>query len=372
MNIRNLKKTKDKQHRRQPLPNLYKLEQASPILQLTRRLRNGTIAMLLLLLIGTEGYYIVGQTEWSYFDCFYMTVITVNTVGFEETLPIGSHVGGRTFTIILIFLSLAIHAYFISSITAFFLSEEFESLWWRRRMERLAQKQKEHTIICGAGETGVHVLQELLDSGRKVLVIDDDENRLQGLQEYLGTFPAIVGDATEEYVLQRAGIERATGLIAVLPSDKDNLFVTITARRMNPKLKIVSKGIDLNTLEKLKRAGADGVVSPNYIGGLRIAAEFIRPQVVQFLDLLTRDNDLDLYIEEIHLPPKSPYNGKALRDTDLRQRDLLVLAACSKNEKNWHYNPPPDYVFGEETTMIVMGKVAAVKAFYEEQQRYKS
>lgn len=322
--------------------------------------------MFFLISLGTEGYYLIGKGEWKHFDCFYMTVVTVGTIGFEETLPVKKNEWGRPFTAILIFLSMGVNAYFISTITAFFLSEEFENLWWRTRMERLVQRQKKHTIICGGGETGIHVVQELLDSGEKIIVIDDNPDRLRGLQELLGNFPVVVGDATEEVVLQKAGIERAAGLVAVLPSDKDNLFVTITARRMNPRLKIISKGIERSTLDKLKRAGADGVVSPNYIGGVRIAAELVRPHVVQFLDLLTRDNELDLSIEELDLPVDYPFSGKRLRDTDIRQKDLLVLAVYSPADDSWYYNPPPDYVMEPLSTMIVMGKVGAVKSFRDE------
>ena len=351
---------------RHPLREMGYTTPKSPLSQLGKRLRNGCIAMLLLLWIGTEGYYIVGKGEWKHFDCFYMTVITVNAVGFEETLPVRKKPFGRPFTVILIFLSIAIQAYFISTVTAFFLSEEFENLWWRTRMERMAQRQKKHIIICGAGETGIHVIREFLESNINIVVIDDNEERLQGLQSMLGTFPVVVGDATEEWILEKAGIERASGIVVVLPSDKDNLFITVTARRMNHKLKIVSKGIDVKTLDKLKRAGADGVVSPNYIGGLRIAAEIIRPHVVQFLDLLSRDNELDLHIEELELPVRYPYNGQRLRDTDIRQKDLLVLAVQSPTDDTWYYNPPPDYVIEPHSTMIVMGKVGAVVHFRNE------
>jgi voltage-gated potassium channel len=140
---------------------------------------------------------------------------------------------------------------------------------------------------------------------------------------------------------------------------------------MNPRLKIVSKGIEANIQDKLKRAGADRVVSPNYIGGVRIASEVVRPHVVQFLDLLTKDNALDLQIEEVTLPLYAPYIGKRLRDTDLRAKHLLVLAVHSPDDDSWIYNPPPDYLFESMSVLIVLGESQAVEAFRKEMEAYE-
>jgi len=336
------------------------------IRELGERLRNASIAYVLLLWLGTEGYYLLGQGKWSFFDCFYMTVISITSVGFSEVIPVHKVPMGRIFTTILIFFGMAINYYFISTLTAFFLGEEFKDVWWRRNMKRMTDRQQEHIVVCGAGETGFHVIQELLTSRWNITVVDQSQERLRNLQDSLGSFSCVVGDATDDMVLERAGIERAYGLIAVLTSDKDNLFVTITARRLNPRLKIVSKGIDLKTIDKLKQAGANRVVSTNYIGGIRLAAEVVRPHVVQFLELLASDNDLDLLIEEAHLPLDSQYAGKRLRDTDLRQKELLVLAVHSPADGSWNYNPKPDYIFEPLSTLIVLGHTSAVKAFHDE------
>jgi voltage-gated potassium channel len=343
----------------------------TPLRQLGRRLRNALLLLFLLIGLGTSGYYLIGQGKWKLFDCFYMTVISVTTVGYGETIPVHSRPFGGAFTVTLLMLGIGVNAYFISALTAFFLSEELESLWWRRNMSRLAEKQSNHVIVCGGGETGIHILKELNNSGWSFVLIDDNPERARGLHEQYGTFPILIGDATEEIILQKAGIERAFGLVAVLPSDKDNLFITITARRMNPRLKIVSKGIEANIQDKLKRAGADRVVSPNYIGGVRIASEVVRPHVVQFLDLLTKDNALDLQIEEVTLPLYAPYIGKRLRDTDLRAKHLLVLAVHSPDDDSWIYNPPPDYLFESMSVLIVLGESQAVEAFRKEMEAYE-
>ncbi len=343
---------------------------ASPFSNLGRRLRNAIGAMVLLISFGTFGYLLISGGKWPVFDCLYMTVLSVTTVGYSEVIPLSATPFGRPFTLLIMILSLGINAYFVSAVTAFFLSEEFEGLWWRRNMERRLKELQDHIIVCGGGETGVHVITELRNSGRKVVLIDDDPARARGLQEVLGRFPVVIGDATEEMTLQKAGIDRAFGLAAVLSSDKDNLFVTITARRMNPGLKIVSRGIEINALDKIVRAGADRVVSPNYIGGIRIATEMVRPHVVQFMDLLAHTNDLDLQLEQVDLPQRAPLVGKRLRETDLRQKNLLVLAVRSANDRGWIYNPTPDYVFEPQSTMIVLGTSAAVKRLSTEMENY--
>lgn len=354
-----------------PLPFPEKNLAFTPLRQLGRRIRYASSLLALFIILGTSGYFFIGQGEWKIFECFYMTIISLTTVGYGEVIPVHVKPLGRAFTILVLLLGIAVNGYFISAVTAFFLNEEFEALWWRRNMLRLTEKLNNHIIVCGGGETGIHVLKELYNSGWSFVLIDDDPNRARGLQEIYGDFPTLLGDATEELVLQKAGIERAFGMVTILPSDKDNLFVTITARRMNPRLKIVSKGIERNVEAKLKRAGADRVVSPNYIGGVRIASEVVRPHVVQFLDLLTKDNDLDLQIEEVKLPLYAPYIGKRLRDTDIRQKNLLVLAVHTPEDDSWIYNPPPDYLFEPMSVLILLGKTDAVEHFREELKWYE-
>ncbi len=344
---------------------------SSPTRATWRRLRNATMSMLVLLGIGTEGYYLLGQGRWPFFECFYMTVITISTVGFGETIPIYESPYGRPFTVFLLFSSMWINYYFISTITAVFLGREFQDLWWKRTMEYLSSKQKDHIIVCGGGETGIYVIKELLDSQHEIIVVDLNTARIKFLQDQFGQFPAVIGDATEETVLRKAGIERAYGLVTLLSSDKDNLFISITARRMNPRLKIVSKAIELNAFEKLKSAGANQVVSPNYIGGIRIAAELVRPHVVQFLDLLTKDNELNLCIEEFTLPERSSYIGKQLSETDLRQRELLLLAVYSPKRASWSYNPSPHHTFEALSTLILLGNVEAIESFRVQIQKQR-
>lgn len=327
--------------------------------------------MFVMIAFGTLGYVLIGGGEWPFLDCLYMTVMTITTVGYGEVLPLHLTAMGRPFSILLMLLSLGMNTYFIASLTTFFLSEEFEGIWWRRNMENLLSKMTNHIIICGGGETGIHAMMELRNSGYQVVLIDDNAERAKGLQETLGQFPLVIGDATDELTLLKAGIERAYGLAAILSSDKDNLFVTITARRMNPRLKIVSRGIEINSLDKILRAGADRVVSPNYIGGIRIATEMVRPHVVQFLDMLTHTNDLDLQLEQIDLPLYSPYVGKQLKDTDLRKKQILVLAVRSPEDATWIYNPKPDYLFEPLSTMIVLGTIEAVKALGDEIATYQ-
>ncbi|MEM1009885.1 MAG: potassium channel protein, partial [Myxococcota bacterium] len=338
----------------------------SPTRTMWSRLRNATLAMMILLGFGTQGYYIIGQGEWTWFDSFYMTVVTISTVGFGEVIPIHHSLWGRPFTVVLLLSSMWINYYFISTLTTVFLGREFQELWWRRNMDQTTKKQSDHIIVCGAGETGIHVIRELLESSRGIVVIDDKIERIKHLQDLYRPFPAVVGDATEESILEKAGVHRAYGLVSLIPSDKDNLYITLSARRLNPRLKIVSKAIDLKAFDKLKSAGANQVVSPNFIGGIRIASEMVRPHVVQFLDLLTQHNELNLCIEEITIHDHSKYTHKSLSQTDLRERELLALAIYSPKDAHWLYNPPAQHVLEPLSTLLVLGNVKAVQSLRDE------
>lgn len=168
-------------------------------------------------------------------------------------------------------------------------------------------------------------------------------------------FPYVIGDASEDYILEQAGIKQARGLITSLPEDKDNLFVVITARQMNPKLRIISRGIEIGAAQKLKIAGADSVISPNLIGGMRMASEMIRPKVVEFLDVMLKDTDKNLRIEEAIVPPDSSFKGKTLGEINLRKFAQVLVVAVKDMGGKYYYNPGSDYILNNDTTLIVLG-----------------
>ncbi|MCA9624103.1 MAG: TrkA family potassium uptake protein, partial [Myxococcales bacterium] len=214
----------------------------------------------------------------------------------------------------------------------------------------------QHFIVCGCGRTGRYVADELLSSGRSVVVIERDARRFEGLLKDHGErFIGIEGDATDDLVLRDAGIERAKGLVAALQLDQDNLFVALSARQINPKLRIVSRANAEKVGPKLKQAGADAVVSPTNIGGRRMAHELVRPNVVGFLDLMVRDKQQNLDIEEMPIPKESPLVGRTLATSSIREKSsALVLAVLHDGDAT--YNPAPSFKLDAGMTLVVLGE----------------
>jgi voltage-gated potassium channel len=299
--------------------------------------------------------------EWSYIDCLYMTVISVATVGYGEIVPVREVPWGESFTIFIILFGGAALVYFGSTTVALFVEEDLREAWRRGRMRKVIARMKNHIIVCGTGATGATVVRELLATRYAFVAVDRDAERLQRLEAEAGKggFPQLVGDATDDDILIEAGVREASGLVAALPTDKDNLFVTVSARQLNPRIRVVSRAIEPGMDAKLKRAGASDVISPNAIGGMRMASVMIRPQVVEFLDKMLRDRDKNLRIEQVTVPDDSPLVGKALRDTPIRKiTQLLVIAAYPPGaEERYVYNPGPDFILTGGVVLVVLGMV---------------
>ncbi len=223
-------------------------------------------------------------------------------------------------------------------------------------MLKQIQDLKEHFIVCGAGETGQYVVQELLKTAHPFVVIDHDEERLERMR-HLGEFPVLKGDAADEEVLTTAGLARARGLVSVLADDKDNLMVTVTARQLSPSVRIVARCAEARMAEKLIRAGANSAVSPNMIGGMRLASELIRPHVVSFLDEMLRDRNKTMRVEEIAVGSESPWIGMSLHDTQLHGKFELLALALRKPGGQLQYNPHGDAVLDSGDVIVVLGDV---------------
>ena len=320
------------------------------------------LIVMAVLFVGSLGFHIIGQVNglsWGWFDCFYMTVITVSTVGYGEVLPIRDIPGARVFTLFLIMFGMGTLLYFAMQVVTVMI--ESKSVFERRAMTNTIGKLRDHIIVCGAGTTGVHVIEELHVTKMPFVVIEFDQDRVDWIASHLkGTFLYIVGDATDDEVLIKAGIKQAKGVVTALSSDKDNLFVTITARHLNAEMRIVSRAREMSAREKIIRAGADTVVSPNHIGGMRMVSEMIRPEVVQFLDLMLRSKDRTLRIEEAIIPDGCHVAGRTLAEAQIRKdTDLLVIAA-RRIDGTYVYNPGPDFVLHEKTTLILLGPMEDV------------
>ncbi len=318
---------------------------------LRQRILAAALALAAVLAAGTAGYHLI--EGWSFFDALYMTVITVATVGYGEVHPLTPL--GRAFTIFLIFGGIGLLTYAVSAFTAFFVEGELHEAFRRRRLEKKINDLKDHYIICGAGRTGRYVMDELRKTRRDLVVVDQDAAKVARLLEE--GIPALVGDADHDGVLKRAGIDRAKALVACLPEDKDNLFVVITARGINPALRIVAKSLDTDADEKFRRSGADAVVSPHFIGGLRLASEAARPAVVSFLDNMLRHPDAGLRIEEVAVGPAA----RTVAEAASSGGQLLVLALKARGGTDYVFNPPPATALAEKDVLVVMGRADEVQ-----------
>ena len=275
-----------------------------PRRDLIRRLLTAFGFLLSVVSVGTIGYQQIGEGRWPLEDCFYMTVITLSTVGYEEVLEgLDTARGGRLFTTLLIITGSGTLLYFVSMLTAFVVEGDLMGVIRGNRMQKRIDQLEGHIIVCGVGSTGFHILTELVDVHDNFVVVDVNADRLRRLDEEIHdrALLYVVGDATDDHVLEQAGVKRARGLIAALHEDKDNLFATISARALNPSVRIVAKAIEMSADRKLRRAGADQVVSPNRIGGMRMVSELVRPQVVRFLDemMRVRESEHALRLEEL-------------------------------------------------------------------------
>ena len=314
-------------------------------------------------IIGVIGFKLFGGPEVSLLDCFYMTAITISTIGYGEVVDLSANPAGRVFSILFIILSLGTIAFAVSSITAFIVEGELKNLLGRRRMEKDIAKLKDHYIVCGSDETAQTVVRELLLTQRGFVVIEPSKEKIEKLAS-LGDFLYVLGDPAEDAVLQKAGLDRAKGILLSLPTDEANLFVTLTARSLNPKTRIIAKGIDLKSHDKMKRAGADSVVSPSFIGGMRMVSDMVRPAVVTFLDMMLYGKEPVLRVEEVEVGKGSALIGKTIQEAALRERTRALLVAVRKaGTKDYEFNPPSDRIIQDTDVFIFIGSPETLKAF---------
>jgi voltage-gated potassium channel len=331
---------------------------------LTKRLVMGLALLLIVVAGGGIGYYLIGGGQWSFGDCVYMTVITITTVGYAEILPDMDHVAyTRAFTMVLLVFGTGSLVYFASTITAFIIEGDLRNVLFASRLKKRMKRMKDHVVVCGAGSTGRHVVEELLTTGVPVIAIDVREGELREIADKFpkAEYAYLVGDATDDDVIAQTGLDRARGLVAALSSDKDNLYLTVSARQTNPSARIVARCAELSHVDKIKRSGADAVVSPNYIGGMRLVSELLRPAVVRFLDDMLRDKRAPYRIEEIRLGERASELGTTLREARVRERfGMTVLAVRASDNQSWVYNPDADEKLGSGMTLVVLGSAEQV------------
>ena len=320
--------------------------------QIYRKFILAGMALATILVIGTIGYWFIGEKQYSFLDSFYMTIITISTIGYGEIIHLSGNPTGRVFTIFIALSGIGILFYIITNFTAFVVEGELKDSFWRKKMEKMAKNFKDHYIVCGIGIVGVHIVNELYATKRPYVVVDISRNNIEKLSETLRAEVFIEDDATDNNALLKAGIEKAKGLFAVTGDDNQNLVICLTAKQLNPDVRVVAECNEIKNNQKMMKAGADSVVSPSFIGGLRMASEMIRPTVVSFLDMMLRDKDKNLRIEEILVPDS--FVGKRVSALNLKEFPSVLLLAI-RTKDDLIYNPSKDYIIQHENTLIFMG-----------------
>lgn len=309
----------------------------SDLVDLRRRLLGAFGFIVLVTLIGVVGFSII-DPDAGLVRTFFMTVITLTTVGFGEEIAVDTD-GARVFTAMLILVGMGAVLYFVSTGTAFLLEGQLGHVFRRKKMERDLAGLEGHLIVCGSGPTAIYAVSELDAVERPVVLVVSTRADAEEAKRVLPDVPVVLGDPTDDQILRAAGLERAGGLVACSESDNENVVITLTARQINERVRIVARLQDVEQEGKIRKVGANGVVSPQHIGGLRLASELIRPTVVTFLDKMLRDEDLNLRIDEVLITEGSSSIGEPLRSLGLEQLPRLLLLAVRSGDGAWEYNP---------------------------------
>ena len=324
-----------------------------------RRLLRLLLAVTLIMAIATAGYMII--EGWSLIDAFYMTMITLTTVGFGEIEPLSEL--GRVFTIVIIFFGVGIIALSFSTVGEYMLMASMAGQMRQRRMRRMIEQMENHVIICGFGRVGQSAATVLRDSQAEVVVVDKEEDasaRARSLD-----FVVIEGDATRDEILQEAAIERAGGLIVCTGDDSQNLFIVLSGRTLNPNLHIVARSVAAENERKMRRAGANRVVSPHHIGGRHMANIMIRPHVTDFFDVVTLDNGIQLWVEELTIGANSGLAGKTVGEADVRRRTGVTLVALLRHASGTTTMPDAHTRLEPGDELIVLGTREQLAALAE-------
>lgn len=315
-----------------------------------RHLKISIVVLLVLVSVGTAGY--MGIEKWQLLDALYMTVITLGTVGFKEVHDLSD--GGKMFTIALILVGVSVLGYIVGSLAQIMFEGQFQRIMGRKKVEKQIDALKNHYIICGFGRIGSLICKEFTANGLPFVIVEKSTDTIEKLDEegYLH----MRGDATLDETLLKAGIKRAKGLISVVTSDTENVYITLTARGLNPDLYILARSGEEGSDIKLKRAGANKVVSPYIIGGSRMAQSILRPNVVDFIEIATGSEHMDLQMEEITIPDHSAFAGETLVSSGFRKEIGVIIVGIKKAHGKMLFNPHSQAKIEGGDTLIVLGE----------------
>ncbi|HCR13644.1 potassium channel protein [Solidesulfovibrio sp.] len=309
----------------------------------------GFVAMAMVFCLGVLGYMEV--EGWSFFDSLYQVIITLSTVGFQEVYPLTRD--GRILTMVLIVSGVGTFAYLVGSFTQVLVEGRLQQYLGRRRMQKIIDSLSDHVIICGYGRIGAVVAREILAENVAAVIIENNAEVIHSLDEQ--GIPYVQGDATADETLLAAGLMRAKTLVAALTLEAANVYVTLTARQLNPTIRIVARADAQGHTQRLQRAGADQVLVPHLYGGVRMAQSVLRPTVTSFLELAGRGGAIDLQMEELQVTEHSEILDKNLIDAALRPRFNLIVIAIKKASGEMQFNPQPQAVLEAGDTMILVG-----------------
>ena len=322
-----------------------------------------SLLLFAILLLGTGGYMLIEGSTFT--DSLYMTIITITTVGYGEAIPL--HPAGKAFTMFLILLGAGFVLYLIGEITEAMVEGGLQQIIGRKHMEKRLAELKDHFIICGFGRIGRVICKILQENQRPFVVIEHNPKEIQALDE--SGFMAIDGNAADDEVLLKAGIKQARGLIAVVSSDADNVYITLSARGLNPELFIMARSSGEEGVEiKLLRAGATKVISPYFIGACRMAQQIVRPTVIDFIDLTVNAGELGLglRLEELSVSERAAAVNKSLYDSEIRKKFDLIVVAIKRENGEMQFNPNPQTTILPRDILVVLGEHQNIKALERE------
>jgi voltage-gated potassium channel len=319
----------------------------------SRNLLWSLLAAIVVMAIGTLGYRWLGGPQYSWLDCFYMTFITVTTIGYVESVDVTQYEYGKLFTIFIGLTGIGVLGYVLSTVTAFMLEGEFNEVRRRKKMEKKIAQLKGHYIVCGMGQIGINVVQELALTGREFVMVDMNKDNLQSYAEQHPAQLYVLGDATDNEVLQTAGIKHALGVFAVAHDDNQNLVISLSAKQLNTEVRVIARCHDPKNVTKIRSAGADEIVLLDFAGGQRLVSAMVRPSVAGFMDQMMKAEG-ELRMEEVVIP--QVMNGRTLSTVYQGNQDCLVIAMRGQGE--WRFNPSADSALHGDDVLMVMATQA--------------
>lgn len=310
-----------------------------------------------IVLVGIAGYMYFENIGFT--DALYMTIITVSTVGYGDMVPV--HTSGKIFTIFMVLCGVGYVMYMFSNIMETVVEGGLREILGKRQMAKELARLKDHYIVCGYGRIGKVICSTLHENDKSFVVIENDPGEYKAIAE--SGYNVVQGDASEDDILSTAGISQARGLIAVVSTDADNVFITLTARGLNSSIDIMARSSGAQgSKRKLKRAGADRVISPYTIGGMRMAHSLIRPNVIDFIEATMAVDEYDLQIEELTVGKHASLLGKSLMDSNIRKSFNIIVIGIKRGQDNMIFNPKPDLVILSGDILIVLGKCQQIEA----------